>query len=121
MSTTHRFPAGVYRIGKEPDPRFTLANERTYLAWIRTGLALIAAGVALEALGLDLQPQLRMIASVLLVLAGIATPIHAWFGWQRTERALRRDTPLPAARLALPLGVALAVVGVVLLLALLLA
>lgn len=121
MSTTHRFPAGVYRIGKEPDPRFTLANERTYLAWIRTGLALIAAGVALEALGLGLQPHLPMIASVLLVLAGIATPVHAWLRWQSTEKALRRNTPLPAPGLALPIGVALAVVGMVLLLAVLLA
>ncbi len=31
---------------QEPDYRFTLANERTFLAWIRTALALIAGGVA---------------------------------------------------------------------------
>ena len=30
----------------DPDYRFTLANERTLLAWLRTSLALIAAGVA---------------------------------------------------------------------------
>lgn len=30
----------------EPDYRFTLANERTFLAWIRTALALLAGGVA---------------------------------------------------------------------------
>src|SRR3546814_13520956 len=30
----------------EPDYRFTLANERTFLAWIRTALALIAGGIA---------------------------------------------------------------------------
>lgn len=35
--------------GEEPDPRFTLANERTFLAWIRTSLAFLAGGVALEA------------------------------------------------------------------------
>ena len=40
----HRFPATVYRHGTEPDPRFTLANERTLLAWIRTALGLIAGG-----------------------------------------------------------------------------
>ena len=31
--------------GEEPDPRFTFANERTFLAWSRTALALIAAGL----------------------------------------------------------------------------
>lgn len=35
--------------GTEPDPRFTLANERTFLAWIRTSLALLAGGIAIEA------------------------------------------------------------------------
>jgi uncharacterized membrane protein YidH (DUF202 family) len=33
-------------IDKEPDYRFTLANERTFLAWTRTALALLAGGVA---------------------------------------------------------------------------
>jgi uncharacterized membrane protein YidH (DUF202 family) len=28
--------------GREPDHRFTLANERTFLAWMRTSLALLA-------------------------------------------------------------------------------
>ena len=39
----HRLLAG----GDEPDPRFTLANERTFLAWVRTALALLAGMVAL--------------------------------------------------------------------------
>ena len=30
----------------EPDIRFTLANERTFLAWVRTAIGLVAAGVA---------------------------------------------------------------------------
>lgn len=36
--------------GAEPDPRFSLANERTYLAWLRTSLGLIASGIAVERL-----------------------------------------------------------------------
>jgi hypothetical protein len=28
--------------GTDPDPRFTLANERTFLAWVRTALAVVA-------------------------------------------------------------------------------
>ena len=36
--------------GDEPDYRFTLANERTFLAWIRTALGLLAGGVAVRQL-----------------------------------------------------------------------
>ena len=32
--------------GTEPDPRFSLANERTFLAWFRTGITLLALGIA---------------------------------------------------------------------------
>lgn len=116
-----RFPAAVYREGREPDARFSLANERTFLAWIRTSLALLAAGVALAALGSGIQPTLRLAASVLLILTGIATPAQAWLGWMRSERALRRGTPLPAAVLSLPIGIAVVVVGLLVLLGVLLA
>ena len=33
-------------VGEDPDPRFTFANERTFLAWNRTALALIGGGLA---------------------------------------------------------------------------
>ena len=112
-----RFPTSLYADGAEPDPRFTLANERTFLAWLRTSLAMTAGGVALEALGLGLQPQLRLAAAVLLILAGMTTAAQAWRGWIRTERALRRSRPLPAPTLALPAAVALVVVGALVLLA----
>ncbi|TRY18571.1 DUF202 domain-containing protein [Tessaracoccus rhinocerotis] len=106
-----RFPQSVYSHGEEPDARFTLANERTFLAWIRTALALMAGGVALEALGLGLQPDLQLAASVVLMLTGILAPVQAWFGWARNERALRNNTPLPNPMLALPVVVAVAVAG----------
>ena len=106
-----RFPRSVYGIGDDPDPRFSLANERTFLAWISTGLGLLAAGVALETFAIDLQPALRLAASILLIVAGIATPIQAWLGWMRTERAMRLSLPLPSPRLALPLVIIIAVAG----------
>ncbi len=115
-----RFPDRVYRAGTEPDPRFSLANERTFLAWIRTSLALTAGGIALEALGLGLQPQFRLAASVLLVIAGIATSIQAWFGWVHTERSLRLSNPLPPPSLALPTVIAVLVVGILVVLAIVL-
>lgn len=116
-----RFPRSVYRHGAEPDVRFTLANERTFLAWMRTALALIAGGVALEALGLGIQPGFRSAASLMLVLAGIFTPLQAWLGWMRSERALRRGEPLPSAALALPIAVAVGVVAVLVFLGVVLA
>ena len=106
-----RFPASVYGHGEEPDARFSLANERTYLAWIRTGLALLAAGVALGSLGLGIHPGFRSAASVVLVILGICTPMQAWIGWMRSERALRLGRPLPSAALALPLAGVLILVG----------
>jgi len=66
-----RFPARLYREGSEPDPRFSLANERTFLAWLRTALALLAAGVALEALEIPEDPTLRFTAvAVFVVIIG---------------------------------------------------
>lgn len=107
-----RFPGSLYARGTEPDPRFTLANERTFLAWIRTSLALIAAGVALDALVPGIQPGFRLAASVVLILTGIGTPIQAWIGWMVIERALRERRPLPSPTLALPIGIAVVVVAV---------
>jgi putative membrane protein len=110
-----RTPRWVYGHGTEPDPRFTLANERTFLAWVRTCLALVAGGVALEALAVPLEAHLRLAASVvLLVLALLVAPV-AWLDWGRTERAMRRADPLPATWLTIVLTVGLvAVTGLVL-------
>jgi len=118
--TRRRFPASLFAHGSEPDPRFTLANERTFLAWIGAALALIAAGVALEALGLGLNPGLRIAASVVLVLAGIATPVQAWIGWYLTEKALREARPLPSPFLAAPIAVIVVIAGVLVVLGILL-
>lgn len=92
---THRFPQWIYRHGTEPDPRFSLANERTFLAWIRTSLALFAAGVALKALTLPVDAQLRTAAAIVFVMLGLVAAAQSWLGWARTERALRQGTALP--------------------------
>lgn len=120
MSVDRRFPGSVFRHGSEPDARFTLANERTFLAWIRTALALIAGGVALEVLGLDLHAELRLAASLVLIVAGLVTPPLAWAGWSRTERALRTGRPLPSSPLGILLTVAVTAAGALILLAILL-
>ncbi|MEV0893970.1 DUF202 domain-containing protein [Promicromonospora sp. NPDC050262] len=115
-----RFPASVFGVGSEPDARFTLANERTFLAWIRTALALVAGGVALETLGLDLHAGLRLAASLVLIVAGTTLPLIAWAGWMRVERALRNGAPLPSSIVGVVLAVVVAVVGVLVLLGVLL-
>lgn len=115
-----RWPRQVYGHGSEPDPRFSFANERTFLAWIRTGLGLLTAGVAIAALA-ELQPRLMVeahVASLILILAGIGSSVSAFLRWARNERAMRENRPLPSS-LVMPLLVAgLAIVGLVALLVL---
>jgi putative membrane protein len=94
-----------------------MANERTFLAWIRTALALLAGGVALESLALGLHPGLRLAASLVLIITGILTAVQSWVGWIDTERALRTDAPLPSPPFALPVGIAVVVAGVLVLIA----
>jgi len=120
-SSPRRFPARVYGRGSEPDPRFSLANERTFLAWVRTSLALLAAGVALEALDLPVHPGLRVAASLVFLLLGVLAPVQAWRGWAGAERALREGRPLPAPALAAPLAAGTVVAGMLLVVGVLLA
>ncbi len=81
--------------GAEPDPRFTFANERTYLAWNRTGLALDGGGLAAGQL-LDFDSRLvRLLASLPAVLLGAAIISMSYRRWEANERAMRRNEPLP--------------------------
>jgi inner membrane protein YidH len=97
-----RRPRSVYGVGQEPDPRFSMANERTALAWIRTALAFVAGGVGLTSVArlAGLSRFLDVVAGVLSGL-GALLAVTAVLGWQRRERAMRLDRPLPAP-VALP-------------------
>lgn len=81
--------------GTEPDPRFTLANERTFLAWIRTSLALLAGGIAIEAFTSDLfvEPVRKGLAGLLLL--GMLLSAGSAVRWLRVERSMRNKAPLP--------------------------
>ena len=83
--TVGRFPRWVYGAGDEPDARFSLANERTFLAWIRTSLALSAAGVALEAVDLPVAPSLRDASALLLVALGVSPQCWPGCGGRRSS------------------------------------
>ncbi|MDN5725193.1 MAG: DUF202 domain-containing protein [Propionibacteriales bacterium] len=110
-----RWPRSVYRVGQEPDVRFSFANERTFLAWIRTGLAFLTAGVAIYALS-GIQPSLEAearIAAVILVLCGVGCGMSSLWRWASAERALRAGRPLPSSVMTPVLVVVLVVVAAI--------
>src|SRR2546423_13485586 len=85
--------------GTAPDYRFSLANERTFLAWIRTGLALIGGGLGVAGFLPPLRvPHLREIVAVTLMLLGGVVAVRAVDHWARAERAMRLGRPLPPSR-----------------------
>jgi putative membrane protein len=100
----------------EPDYRFTLANERTFLAWIRTALALIAGGIAVvqfvPSFGI---PGVRHGLGVALTAGGGLLAALAVRRWQRVQTAMRRDEDLPPTRVPQLLGGAIFVVTILIL------
>ncbi|WP_291314408.1 YidH family protein [Corynebacterium sp. UBA2622] len=108
------FTRSVFPDGEEPDPRFTLANERTFLAWTRTSLAFLAGGIALEALAVPgIRPELRTAAAAVVILTSMAISLGALVRWVRIERAMRHSDPLPAPAIAPLLGIGIFIAAVV--------
>ncbi len=103
--------------GQEPDPRFSLANERTFLAWIRTSLALVGGAIAVEAFagGVFTGVSRSVLAFALAALALVASAT-AGLRWLRVERAMRARRPLPVPALV-PVLVGGVMAGVLLTLA----
>lgn len=100
-------------LGAEPDYRFSLANERTFLAWIRTALSFMAGSVAVVQLVPSFQlPGSRTFLGVLLALTGLGCAASSYVRWVANERAMRHARPLPLARGLIALSVALSLVGV---------
>ena len=116
-NNSKRWPKSVYGIGAEPDPRFTLANERTFLAWIRSAIAVIAIGVAINELGVGKNDALRAVVVIGLIAVGVLLAVFSFARWANIERAMRESKPLPS--LISGLGFALALVLISLLVALL--
>lgn len=99
----------------EPDYRFTLANERTFLAWARTALALLAAGVAVVQLVPEFTvPGARTAVGVLLGLLSVVAAGGGVLRWSRVQHAMRRGEPLPPVRTTWLLAGGLVVVALAL-------
>lgn len=114
------FTRTVFPDGDEPDARFTLANERTFLAWTRTALAFLAGGIALGAFDVTGIPSgTQTFAAATVIVIGMAIAAGAAIRWVRVERALRHGRPLPAPAIAPLLGVGILVASLVVLVGLL--
>jgi len=97
----------------EPDYRFSLANERTVLAWFRTALALLAASVAVAQLVPEFGvPGARASLSVFLGVLSAFSSVGGVWRWYRVQKAMRRGEPLPRSSLIVVQGAGLAAVAV---------
>lgn len=98
----------------EPDYRFTMANERTFLAWQRTALGLLAAAVALEQLVPEMTvPGARRLLGVGLAVLAVLTSGMGLLRWQQADHAMRRGDPLPRHPSPAYLAVGLGLVGLI--------
>jgi putative membrane protein len=112
-------------IEQQKDPRFYLAAERTFLAWIRTGLSLMGFGFVVARFGIFLKEvQTSQHESILrstgfsvgfgttLVLIGVLMNLIAAFQHVQTVRMIREGLPLDKpSRFAIIISVTLALTG----------
>ncbi len=104
-------------VGHDPDYRFSLANERTFLAWIRTALALLAGGVAAVQLVPAFNfPGGRLTLGVILVVLSLVVATGSYFRWTANERAMRLDRSLEHSLVPRLLAAGLTVVALLALL-----
>ncbi len=83
--------------GTVPVPRFTFANERTFLAWSRTALALVVAGLGIVQLLPPVPgvPYGRHLLGVPLIVFGALVAVTAYREWTKSQWAMRHGQPLP--------------------------
>lgn len=82
--------------GEDPDYRFSLANERTFLAWVRTVLALLAGSVAIGSLLPEFRDKwIGTAIGIGLALCAFCLSLLIYRQWAANERAMRNSQPLP--------------------------
>ncbi len=100
--------------GTEPDPRFTFANERTFLAWSRTALALVVAGLGVVQLLPPFPgvPWGRHTLGIPLIVFGAIVAVTAYIEWAQSQRAMRHGRPLPRSVMPVIMTVVIAAMAV---------
>ena len=108
-------PPGAADDGTEPDPRFTFANERTFLAWSRTALALVVAGLGVVQLLPPFPgvPWGRHVLGVPLIVFGAVVAVVAYGEWVKSQRAMRHGQPLPRSVMPRLLTAVIAIIAVI--------
>lgn len=98
--------------GKNPDYRFSLANERTFLAWIRTALALLAGGLLVHQFATRLEPHwVKLLVGGILACLAAFLAVGAYLRWRTNEIAMRMEQGLPASLLMPLLAATVALLG----------
>ena len=101
--------------GTEPDPRYTFANERTFLAWSRIALALVVAGLGV----IQLLPPFpgvpwgRHVLGLPLIVFGAIVAVTAYREGTTSQRAMRHGQPLPRSVMPIIMAVIIAAMAVV--------
>ncbi|SEB54355.1 putative membrane protein [Nocardioides exalbidus] len=90
------------------DIRFSLANERTFLAYERTAIGLVAASLAVFHLLEPSWPQ--KVLGLLLVLSGLIASVGGWLRYRQAEKAIREGHDLPTGNTVHFMAVAVLVV-----------
>ncbi len=100
--------------GKTPDYRFSLANERTFLAWIRTALAFLAGAIAVDQFAVDLAtPLIRQGLALVLVISAAVLAGLAYRRWASNENAMRQERDMPYTPLLLLVALFVTVIALV--------
>ncbi len=96
----------------DPDARFSLANERTFLAYERTAVGLLVAATAVLHL-LD-QDDGRVPLGIALLLTAAVAGVGGWLRFRTVDRVMREGGPMPTNPLPhlLVAGVVLCVIAV---------
>lgn len=89
-----RYDTWLRSQGSDPDPRFTLANERTFLSWMTTSLGMLGIGLAIGTIIPEESLLIDVLAFAWIAMAAILA-VRAMVRWHRLEQAMRLGQGLP--------------------------